>query len=104
MLIAGMLSIIGVAVVFTASASPQFLVGKMINSTGLGMALASGQTYISEIAPTKIRGIALAVYTVSLVGLLPNSKPLEPNCVVLQTDTTAFSLERRISHRSICLP
>lgn len=67
MLIAGALSIIGVAVVFTSSASPQFLVGKMINSLGLGMALASGQTYISEIAPTKIRGIALAVYTVSLV-------------------------------------
>lgn len=67
MLIAGILSIIGVAVVFTASASPQFLVGKMINSLGLGMALASGQTYISEITPTKIRGIALAIYTVSLV-------------------------------------
>lgn len=31
------------------------------------MALATGQTYVSEITPTKIRGIALAVYTVCLV-------------------------------------
>lgn len=80
MLIAGVLSIIGVAVVFTASASPQFLVGKMINSVGLGMALASGQTYISEIAPTKIRGIVLAIYTVSLVcarsSIIENLTPI----------------------------
>lgn len=67
MFMAGVLSIIGVAIVYTAENSPQFLVGKMINSLGLGAALASGQTYVSEITPTKIRGIALAVYTVCLV-------------------------------------
>lgn len=65
--IAGVLSIIGVAIVYTASTPAVFLVGKMINSIGLGAALAAGQTYVSEITPRKIRGIALAVYTVSLV-------------------------------------
>lgn len=67
MFMAGVFSIIGVAIVYTAEKSPQFLVGKMINSLGLGAALAAGQTYVSEITPTKIRGIALAVYTVCLV-------------------------------------
>lgn len=68
LLVAGILSVVGVAIVYTAETSPQFLVGKMVNSVGLGAALAAGQTYVSEIAPTKIRGIALAVYTVCLVS------------------------------------
>lgn len=69
--VAGVLSIIGVAIVYTSSTPPVFLVGKMVNSLGLGAALAAGQTYVSEISPRKIRGIALAVYTVCLsVGYL----------------------------------
>lgn len=64
MFVAGILSVVGVAIIYTAETSPQYLIGKMVNSLGLGAALAAGQTYISEIAPTKIRGIALAVYTV----------------------------------------
>lgn len=67
MFMAGIFSVVGVAIIYTADASPQFLVGKMVNSLGLGAALAAGQTYVSEITPTKIRGIALAVYTVCLV-------------------------------------
>lgn len=91
MLIAGVLSIIGVSIIFTASASPQFLVGKMINSLGLGMALASGQTYISEITPTKIRGIALAVYTVSLVYSDPEYQRPHPSYRVLHAYTRMSS-------------
>lgn len=69
--IAGLLSVIGVAIVYTSSTPSVFLVGKMINSLGLGAALSAGQTYISEITPRKIRGISLAVYTVCLsVGYL----------------------------------
>ncbi|KAI0123935.1 MFS sugar transporter-like protein [Xylariales sp. AK1849] len=71
MFIAGIFSIVGVSIVFTASVNGQFLGGKMVNALGLGMALASGQTYISEIAPLRIRGIALALYTFCLsVGYL----------------------------------
>lgn len=65
--IAGVLSIIGVAIVYTSSTPPIFLIGKMVNSLGLGAALAAGQTYVSEITPRKIRGIALSMYTVCLV-------------------------------------
>lgn len=36
----------------------------MINGLGLGMAVATGQTYVSEIAPLRIRGLALSVYTI----------------------------------------
>lgn len=75
MFVAGVLSFVGVTIVYTASTNPQFLVGKMINSLGLGAALAAGQTYVSEIAPTKIRGIALAVYTVCLVRTSAHTYP-----------------------------
>ncbi|KAK9416058.1 putative MFS sugar transporter-like protein [Seiridium unicorne] len=71
MFIAGIFSVVGVAIVYTAESNGQFLGGKMVNAIGLGMALASGQTYISEITPLKVRGIALALYTFCLsVGYL----------------------------------
>ncbi|KAH8205049.1 hypothetical protein TruAng_000772 [Truncatella angustata] len=71
MFIAGVISAAGVTIVYTAESNGQFLGGKMVNAVGLGMALASGQTYISEITPLKLRGIALAFYTFCLsVGYL----------------------------------
>ncbi|KAI0143353.1 general substrate transporter [Pestalotiopsis sp. NC0098] len=71
MFIAGVASVVGVAIIYTSETNGQFLGGKMVNATGLGMALASGQTYISEITPLKIRGITLASYTFCLgVGYL----------------------------------
>ncbi|KAH8678391.1 general substrate transporter [Xylariales sp. PMI_506] len=71
MFIGGIFSAVGVSIVYTASTNGQFLGGKMVNALGLGMALASGQTYISEITPLKIRGIALALYTFCMsVGYL----------------------------------
>jgi SP family general alpha glucoside:H+ symporter-like MFS transporter len=66
-LIAGILSVAGVAVVYTAPTNGQFLAGKMVNALGLGMALTAGQTYVAEIAPVKLRGIALSAYTLSMV-------------------------------------
>ncbi|ETS79765.1 hypothetical protein PFICI_09618 [Pestalotiopsis fici W106-1] len=71
MFLAGVVSVVGVAIIYTSETNGQFLGGKMVNAIGLGMALASGQTYISEITPLKIRGIALASYTFCLgVGYL----------------------------------
>lgn len=71
---AGCLSAAGVAVVYTATTRPVFLGGKMVNALGLGMALTAGQIYIAEIAPIKFRGIALSIYTFTMVGLsvIPN--------------------------------
>lgn len=68
---AGCLSAAGVAIVYTASSRGVFLGGKMVNALGLGMALTTGQIYIAEIAPSKFRGIALSIYTFTMVGTAP---------------------------------
>lgn len=70
-LLASIFSVVGVAVVFIASSPGVFLAGKMINGLGLGMAVSTGQTYVSEIAPLRIRGLALSVYTICVnIGFL----------------------------------
>jgi MFS family permease len=58
----------GVAVVYTSHTPGVFLGGKMINGVGLGICLTTGQTYISEITPLKIRGIALSLFTFCMVS------------------------------------
>ncbi|KAK3944421.1 general substrate transporter [Diplogelasinospora grovesii] len=64
--VAGLISVAGVAVIYTASSNGAFLAGKMVNSFSLGMALTTGQIYVSEITPLKLRGVALAGYTLSM--------------------------------------
>jgi len=64
---AGLVSVAGVAVVYVAVSPGVFLAGKMINAFALGMALATGQTYVSEIAPLKARGILLSLFTFGMV-------------------------------------
>jgi hypothetical protein len=44
-----------------------FLTGKMVNGIALGMCIATGQTYVSEIAPRALRGITLSAFTFFLV-------------------------------------
>jgi len=66
--LAGIFSAAGIAVIYAASTPGVFLAGKVINGLSLGMALATGQTYISEIAPRRIRGLLLAAYALFLVS------------------------------------
>lgn len=68
--VSGLLSIAGTAVIYTASTLGAFLGGKMVNALGLGMALTTGQIYVSEITPLKIRGVALSAYAFSMVCFL----------------------------------
>ncbi|KAL2823846.1 general substrate transporter [Aspergillus cavernicola] len=69
--LSGLISSAGVAVLYIADTSPVFLVGKMINGIGLGMALATGQSYVSEIAPLQLRGILLSLYSFCMnLGLM----------------------------------
>ncbi|ESZ94910.1 hypothetical protein SBOR_4702 [Sclerotinia borealis F-4128] len=63
---AGLISIAGTAVIYTANTPSAFLGGKIINAFGLGMALTTGQIYVSEITPLKIRGVALSAYAFSM--------------------------------------
>ncbi|KAH7007308.1 maltose permease Mal61 [Ilyonectria destructans] len=65
-LVAAIISAAGVAVVYTSSSPGQFLGGKMVNALGLGLAITAGQTYVSEITPTAIRGVALSAFTMSM--------------------------------------
>ncbi|PWY68025.1 MFS general substrate transporter [Aspergillus sclerotioniger CBS 115572] len=62
-LAAACLSASGIAVVYTASTPGAFLAGKIVNGLSLGLALTTGQTYISEITSLQLRGIALSGYT-----------------------------------------
>ncbi|PWY73526.1 maltose permease Mal61 [Aspergillus eucalypticola CBS 122712] len=62
-LVAACLSAAGIAVVYTASTPGVFLAGKIVNGLSLGLALTTGQTYISEITSLEVRGIALSGYT-----------------------------------------
>ncbi|OJJ95047.1 hypothetical protein ASPACDRAFT_1860426 [Aspergillus aculeatus ATCC 16872] len=62
-LVAACLSAAGFAVVYTANTPGVFLAGKIINGLALGIALTTGQTYVSEITPLPLRGIALSAYT-----------------------------------------
>ena len=66
--VAGLFSVAGVAVVYTAASPGTFLAGKMVNALGLGMALTTGQIYVSEIAPLRIRGVALSAYAFCMVS------------------------------------
>ena len=58
----------GVAVIYTSSSPKTYLAGKIVNGLSLGMILTTGQTYISEIAPPSFRGIALSIFTFSMVS------------------------------------
>ncbi|KAF2083753.1 general substrate transporter [Saccharata proteae CBS 121410] len=57
------ISVIGVSLVYVSSSPGLFLVGKTINGAGVGICLTTGQTYVSEISPTRIRGVMLGAYS-----------------------------------------
>jgi SP family general alpha glucoside:H+ symporter-like MFS transporter len=65
---AALISAAGVAVVYTATTPSVFLAGKMVNGIALGMCQTTGQTYVSEIAPLQMRGMALSIFTTSMVS------------------------------------
>lgn len=66
-LLGAIVSAAGVAVVYTASTPGVFLAGKIVNGLSLGICLTAGQTYISEVTPMQIRGIALSAFTFCMV-------------------------------------
>ncbi|KAJ5682956.1 hypothetical protein N7462_006121 [Penicillium macrosclerotiorum] len=62
-LLGAIFSAAGVAIVYTSSTPGVFLAGKIVNGLSLGLCLTAGQTYISEVTPLPIRGIALSIFT-----------------------------------------
>ncbi|OJI97294.1 hypothetical protein ASPVEDRAFT_122650 [Aspergillus versicolor CBS 583.65] len=64
--ISAVFSAAGIAVLYICSTPGVFLAGKTINALSLGMAISVGQTYIAEITPVAMRGIALSGFTFSM--------------------------------------
>ncbi|KAH8901361.1 general substrate transporter [Thozetella sp. PMI_491] len=61
----------GIALNYTAVDSAHFLGGKIVTGFSIGLALTAGQTYVSEIAPLPMRGIALTFNTILMnLGML----------------------------------
>ncbi|KAH8202095.1 hypothetical protein TruAng_003763 [Truncatella angustata] len=61
MTIAIVLASAGIAVAFISSSSREFLGGKILTGIAVGMMQTTTQTYVSEIAPLPMRGIALSM-------------------------------------------
>lgn len=59
----------GIGVTYVAHTPELFLGGKILTGFSIGLFLAATQTYISEIAPLPMRGIALSANTIMMVGL-----------------------------------
>ncbi|CEI65539.1 unnamed protein product [Fusarium venenatum] len=61
----------GIALTFLSKTPAEFLGGKMTSGFAMGLILAGTQTWVSEIAPLPMRGIALSTYAIMLnLGLL----------------------------------
>ncbi|CZR40695.1 uncharacterized protein FPRO_10283 [Fusarium proliferatum ET1] len=61
----------GISLSYTSHTQGQFLGGKIVTGFAVGLVLAATQTYVSEIAPLPMRGIALGMNTVMLnLGML----------------------------------
>jgi SP family general alpha glucoside:H+ symporter-like MFS transporter len=67
-LAAAVIATAGIAVNFVAGAPSVFLAGKMVTGLAIGFVLSGAQTYVSEITPLPMRGIALSVYSISLAS------------------------------------
>jgi len=66
-LLGAIVSAAGVAVVYTSTSPGVFLAGKIVNGLSMGICLTTGQTYISEVIPLPLRGIALSFFTFCMV-------------------------------------
>ncbi|KAK5108279.1 hypothetical protein LTR62_008594 [Meristemomyces frigidus] len=84
---AGVLTLAGTAIQFTAHARGSLLAGKMVTGVGVGVAMATATSYASEIAPQKLRRTvqsALVLFTIFMQGValgiirifVPNIEPV----------------------------
>ncbi|KAJ5937541.1 hypothetical protein N7454_003883 [Penicillium verhagenii] len=70
--VAGIISMAGTAVLYTANTRGTLLAGKMITGAAIGAGMASGTSYASEVAPLKLRGpiqASLVLFVVFMQGL-----------------------------------
>ncbi|RAO74154.1 uncharacterized protein BHQ10_010166 [Talaromyces amestolkiae] len=65
--IAGLISLVGTAVLYTAKGRVVLLVGKMICGLAIGISMAVGMTYASEVAPFRLRNSVQASFVLFMV-------------------------------------
>jgi MFS transporter, SP family, general alpha glucoside:H+ symporter len=68
MAIAIALAAAGIALAFVSATSPQYLGSKILTGVAVGMMQTTTQTYVSEIAPLPMRGIALSINIIMMVS------------------------------------
>lgn len=68
MAISIVLAVAGIAVAYTAGNSPHYLGSKILTGVAVGMMQTTTQTYVSEIAPLPMRGIALSMNIIMMVS------------------------------------
>jgi MFS family permease len=69
---AGILSLVGTAVLYTAEIGDWFLAGRMITGTAIGAGMTAGTSYASEVAPLKLAGpmqACLVLFVVFMQGV-----------------------------------
>lgn len=64
------ISAAGIAVAFVSETPGMYLGAKILTGFALGASVVTTQTFVSEITPLPMRGIALSVNTIALVSLL----------------------------------
>jgi SP family general alpha glucoside:H+ symporter-like MFS transporter len=64
-------SITGISIAYVSQNPQQFLGGKICTGFAIGLLQTATQTYVSEIAPLPMRGIALSIYTIMMVSPAP---------------------------------
>lgn len=67
-LLAAVIATAGIAVAYISKTPPQFLAAKIVIGIAAGQLLTATQTYVSEITPLPMRGIALACNILMLVS------------------------------------
>lgn len=84
----------GIAVAFTADTSAHFLGSKIVTGIAVGMLQTATATYVSEIAPLPMRGIALSANIIMLVSLVSHNAgwTLGAECFVLMTNNPSQNL------------
>ncbi len=90
----------GIALSFVARNPPEFLGGKMITGFAVGIAMTVGQKYVSEIAPLRMRGIALSFNTICMASLPQAEAKTGPDAE--HHLTLSVCPEPRLPYRHLC--
>lgn len=91
----------GIGISYVSETSPMFLGGKIMSGFAVGLVLAGTQTYVSEIAPLPMRGIALSTNTIMMVSTTLATCSLKPSLTTCQNLGLLIAISATFSRVSI---